>query len=156
MGARRRREQDGGGDAAGGTAPRRSAGEVRVDKRPGLLTFAAIMMLVIGSYQVVVGISEIGNSTWILNLTNDWRGPGLLVWGLVDVVVGAMALYASRDILRGGRVGQFLGFLFAAVGVLKWLIFLPATPALAVVIIVLDVLIIYGLAHNSDYFETSL
>jgi len=114
------------------------------------------MMLVIGSYQVVVGISEIGNSTWILNLTNDWRGPGLLVWGLVDVVVGAMALYASRDILRGGRVGQFLGFLFAAVGVLKWLIFLPATPALAVVIIVLDVLIIYGLAHNSDYFETSL
>ena len=153
MGARRR-EQDVGGDAAGGTAARRSAGEVWVDKRPGLVTFAAIMMLAIGSYQVVVGISESVNSTWILNLTNDWRGAGLVFVGLIDIVVGAMALYASRHILRGGRVGQFLGFLFAAVSVLKWLIFLPATPVLAVVIIVLDVLVIYGLAHNSDYFET--
>ena len=64
-----------------------------------------------------------------------------------------MALYAGIDILRGGRVGQFLGFLFAAIGVFRWLIFLTATPVLAVVIIALDVLIIYGLAHNSDYFE---
>jgi hypothetical protein len=30
-----------------------------------------------------------------------------------------------------------------------------ATPVLAVVIIALDVLVIYGLAHYSDYFEAA-
>lgn len=153
MGARRRDQKDVGGDAAGGTTARRSAGEVWTDKRPGLVTFAAIMMLVMGSFQVVVALSEIVNSTWILNLTSDWLGARLLFWGLVDIGIAALALYAGVDILRGGRLGQFLGYLFAGIGVLRWLIYLTATPVLAVVIIALDVLVIYGLAHNSDYFE---
>ena len=149
-----RRDQDMGGDAAGGTAARRGAGEVWVDKRPGLVTFAAIMMLIVGSFQVLVAISELVNSTWLLNLTSDWVGARLLFWGLVDIGVAALALYAGVDILRGGRLGLVLGYLFAGLGVLRWLLYVTATPVLAVVIIALDVLVIYGLAHNSDYFET--
>jgi hypothetical protein len=147
MGAQR--DQD-----VGGTAARRSAGEVGVNQRPGLVTFAAIMMLVIGSFQVVVAISEILNSTWLLNLTEAWVGAGLLVWGLIDLIVAGMALYAGIEILRGGRGGQLLGFLFAGVGILRWLIYVTATPVLAVVIIALDVLVIYALAHTSEYFES--
>ena len=153
MGARR--EQDvGGGVPPAATPPRRSAGEVWEDKRPGLVTFAAIMMLIMGSFQVLVALSEIVHSTWLLNLTNDWLGARLLFWGLVDIGVAVLALSAGINILRGGRLGQIGGFLFAGLGVLRWLIYVTATPVLAVVIIALDVLVIYGLAHNSDYFET--
>jgi hypothetical protein len=81
MGGRRRDQDDVGRDPRGGTAARHGAGGVRTDKRPGLVTFAAVMMLVIGSFQVLVAISEIVNSTWILNLTNDWLGPWLLLGG---------------------------------------------------------------------------
>jgi hypothetical protein len=137
-----RRNQDVAGDIA------------RMDRRPGLVTFAAIMMIIIGSFQVLVGISEVVNSTWILNLTNDWVGARLLFWGLVDICVAALALYAGIDILRGGRLGQFLGYVFAGLGVLRWLVYVTATPVLAVVIIALDVLVIYGLAHHADYFDT--
>jgi len=140
MGARR--DQDVAGGIAG------------MDRRPGLVTFAAIIMIIMGSFQVLVAISEIVNSTWLLNLTNDWVGARLLFWGLVDICVAALALYAGIDILRGGRLGQFLGYLFAGLGVLRWLVYVTATPVLAVVIIALDVLVIYGLAHHSDYFET--
>jgi hypothetical protein len=152
MGARR--DQDVGGVAARGTGARRGAGDGWVDKRPGLVTFAAIMMLIMGSFQVLVVISEIVNSTWLLNLTDDWIGARFLFWGLVDIGVAALALYAGINILRGGRLGQLLGYLFAGLGVLRWLLYTTATPVLAVVIIALDVLIIYGLAHNTDYFET--
>src|SRR4051794_7963125 len=147
------RNQNVGGDAAGGTAARRRTGAVWADTRPGLVTFAAIMMLVMGSFQVLVAISEIVNSTWILNLTNDWLGARLLFWGLVDIGVAALGLYAGVDILRGGRLGQLLGYLFAGLGVLRWLVYVTATPVLTVVVIALDVLVIYALAHNSEYFE---
>jgi hypothetical protein len=131
------------------------AGEVGAYRRPGLVTFAAIMMLVMGGFQVVVAISEIVNSTWILNLTNDWLGARLLFWGLVDAGIAVLALYAGVDILRGGRLGQIGGYLFAGLSILRWLVYVTATPVLAVVIIALDVLVIYGLAHYSDYFEAA-
>ena len=122
-------------------------------RRPGLVTFAAIMMLVIGVFHILVAISEIVNSTWILNLTNDWLGARLLFWGLVDAGVAVLALYAGADILRGGRLGQIGDYLFAGLGILRWLVYVTATPMLAVVIIALGVLVIYGLSHHSDYFE---
>ena len=154
MGARRREQEDVGGDAARGTAARRRAAEVGADKkRPGLVTFAAIMMLVMGSFQLLVVISEVTTSTWLLNLPNDWLYARLLLWALVDLGLAALALYGGFDILRGGSLGQFLGYVYAGLGVLRWLIYLTATPVLAVVIIALDVLVIYGLAENSDYFE---
>ena len=46
-----------------------------------------------------------------------------------------------------------MGYAFAALGVIRWLFYIPVSPVLAVVIIVLDVLIIYGLARHSDYSE---
>ena len=103
----------------------------------------------------MVAISEIVNSTWILNLTNDWIGARLLFWGLVDAGIAVLALYAGVDILRGGRLGQIGGYLFAGLGILRWLVYVTATPVLAVVLIALDVLVIYGLAHHSDYFEAA-
>jgi hypothetical protein len=112
------------------------------------------MMLIMGSFQVLVAISEIVNSTWLLNLTNDWIGTRLLFWGLIDLCVAALALYAGIAILRGSRLGLFMGYLFAGLGVLRWLVYITATPVLAVVIIALGVLVIYGLAHHSDYFES--
>jgi hypothetical protein len=149
-----RRDQDMVGATAGGPAVGGSAGGVRVDKRPGLITFAAIMMLVVGGFHILVALSEIVNSTWILNLTNDWIGASLLLWGLIDLGVAALALYAGIDILRGGSFGLVLGYVFAGLGILRWLVYLSATPVVGVVIIALDVLVIYGLAHHSDYFET--
>ena len=81
------------------------------------------------------------------------RRKAPLFWGLVDAGVAVLALYADVDILRGGRLGQIGGYLFAGLGILRWLVYVTATPMLAVVIIALGVLVIYGLSHHSDYFE---
>jgi hypothetical protein len=75
----------------------------------------------------------------------------LIVWGIVDLIVGLVALYAGGSILRGGTYGWIVGYTFAALGIIRWLFYIPVSPVLAVVIILLDVLIIYGLAKHSDY-----
>jgi hypothetical protein len=38
-------------------------------------------------------------------------------------------------------------------GAIRWLFYIPVTPVLAIVIIVLDVLIIYGRATHSNYSQ---
>jgi len=53
--------------------------------------------------------------------------------------------------LRGGTFGWIVGYTFATLGIIRWLFYISVSPVLAVVIIVLDVLTIYGLAKHSDY-----
>jgi hypothetical protein len=35
--------------------------------------------------------------------------------------------------------------------IIRWLIYIPVSPVLAVVVIVLDLLVIYGLVEHADY-----
>jgi hypothetical protein len=122
--------------------------------RPGLVTFAAAMMFILGGFHVVLAISEFANSTWVLSrLDVELFIPILIIWGIIDLVIGLIALFAGISILRGGAFGWFMGGLVAILGAVRWLFYIPVSPVLAVVIIVLDVLVIYGLAKHMDYLQ---
>jgi hypothetical protein len=121
--------------------------------RPGLVTFAAVMMFVLGGFHVLLAISEFASSTWVLSrLDVELFIPILLLWGVIDLVIGAVALFAGASILRGGAFGWVMGWAFAGLGAIRWLFFVPVSPVLAVVVIALDVLVIYGLTKHADYF----
>jgi hypothetical protein len=120
--------------------------------RPGLLTYAAIMMFVLGGFHILLAISEFANSTWVSSrLDIELFIPILLVWGIVDLIIGAIALYAGVSLLRGGTFGLATGYIFAMLGVIRWLFYIPVSPVLAVVVIVLSMLVIYALVENAEY-----
>jgi hypothetical protein len=122
--------------------------------RPGLLTYAAIMMFALGGFHILLAISEFANSTWVLSRLDIERFiPILFIWGVIDLIIGSTALYSGYSILRGGAFGLITGFVFAALGAIRWLFYIPVSPVLAVVIIALDALVIYGLSEHSDYFQ---
>ena len=76
-------------------------------------------------------------------------------WGVLDAIIAFIALYAGIDILRGGAYGLVMGYLFAILGAIRWLFFIPAAPILAVAVVALCVMVVYGLAKHSDYFEAA-
>ena len=121
-----------------------------------MLTYAAIMMFVLGGFHILLAISEFANSTWVLSrLDIELFIPILFVWGIVDLIIGAIALYAGFSILSGGKFGWFMGYTFATVGIIRWLFYIPVAPVLAVAVIVLAMLVIYGLVKHTDYFQAS-
>jgi hypothetical protein len=123
--------------------------------RPGLVTYAAIMLFTLGGFHLLVAISEFADSTWVLSrLDVELFIPILLIWGIVDLLIGAIALYAGFSILSGGKFGWFMGYTFATVGIIRWLFYIPVAPVLAVAVIVLAMLVIYGLVKHTDYFQT--
>jgi hypothetical protein len=124
--------------------------------RPGLVTYAAIMMLTLGGFHILVAISEFANSTWVLSrLDVQLFIPILLIWGIIDLIIGAIALYAGVSTLRGGAFGWIMGYTFAILGIIRWLFYIPVAPVLAVVVVVLNMLVIYALVQHSDYFQDS-
>ena len=117
-----------------------------------MLTYAAIMMFVLGGFHILLAISEFANSTWVLSrLDIELFIPILFIWGIIDLVIGAIALYAGFSILRGNAMGFLTGFVFATFGVIRWLFYIPVSPVLAVVVIALNALVIYGLVEHADY-----
>jgi len=112
------------------------------------------MMFVVGGFHILLAMSEIARVAWVpSSLVTVPVIQALVIWGIIDLIIGLIALYAGASILRGGAFGWIVGYTFAALGVIRWLFYIPVSPVLAVVIIVLDVLIIYGLAKHSDYSE---
>jgi hypothetical protein len=124
--------------------------------RPGLLQFAALMMFALGGFHILLAISEFANSTWVLTrLDIELVIPILLIWGIIDLIIGSIALYAGYSILSGGTFGWIMGYIFATLGIIRWLFHIPVSPVLAVVVIALNALVIYGLVKHTDYFQAS-
>ena len=122
--------------------------------RSGWLTYAAIMMFVLGGFHILLALSEFANSTWAQSrLDIEVFIPILFIWGIVDLVIGAIAVYAGVSILRGGTFGFFAGSTFAGLGIVRWLIYVPVSPVLAVVVIALNALVLYGLVEHKDYYS---
>ena len=78
-----------------------------------------------------------------------------VIWGVLDLLIALIALYAGIDLLRGGTFGIAMGYLFAGLGAIRWLFVIPAAPILAVVIIALCVMVIYALATYSEYAQSA-
>ncbi len=121
-------------------------------RRPGLVTFAAIMMFVLAGFELTFALVEFWNATWIAFSAYGSFGGHLWLWGILDALFALVAFYAGADLLRGGSYGQIVGILIAGFSAIRWFFYLPAAPWIAAVIIAVDIVIIYGLIANADYF----
>jgi hypothetical protein len=124
-------------------------------RRPGLVTFAAIMLFIVGAFQIVFAISEFANAVWITSATYGTFGGYLWLWAILDLLLAIIPIYAGYDLLRGGQFGFIVGVVLAGISAVRWFFYLPAQPVLALVVIGVDVLIIYGLTASVDYFRGS-
>src|SRR5215216_4783497 len=124
--------------------------------RPGLITFAAVMMFALGGFHVLLAISEFANSTWALSrLDIVLFIQILIIWGIIDLIIGLIALFGGVSIFRGGDFGWVVGFVFATMAIIRWLFYIPVSPGLAGGVIVLNALVIYGLCKHLDYFDST-
>ena len=122
-------------------------------RRPGMLTFAAVMMFVVAGFELLSALLAFAGTGWWVTSTGDLVYANFVFWGIVDLIVALIALYAGIDLLRGGAFGVVMGYLFAVVAAVRWFFVIPAAPVVAVVVIALCVMVIYGLAKYSDHFE---
>ena len=128
---------------------------VATHRRPGMLTFAAIMMFVVAGLEALSALLAFAGTGWWVTEAGNLVYANFVFWGFLDAIIALIALIAGIDILRGGTYGLIVGYVFAIIGAVRWLFVIPAAPVLAVVIVALCVMVIYGLAKYSDYFEES-
>ena len=123
--------------------------------RPGLVTFAAIMMFVAGGFELVWALVEFANAAWLSSVTYGTFSGYLWLWAILDLVLAAAIFYAGFDILRGGSFGRLFGVIVACISAVRWFFYIPASPWLSIVAIAVDVLIIYALVAHEEFFHAA-
>jgi hypothetical protein len=131
----------------------RSGGAVA--RRPGMLTFAAVIMFMVAGFEVLSALLAFAGTGWWVTDMGNLVYTNFVLWGIVDLVIALIALYAGIDLLRGGAFGIAMGYLFAGLGAIRWLFVIPAAPILAVVVIALCVMVIHALATHPEYSQST-
>jgi hypothetical protein len=122
-----------------------------VEHRPGMITFAAVVMFMVAGFEALSALLAFAGTGWWVTDAGNLVYANFILWGIVDSIIALIALYAGIDLLRGGEFGRVMAYIFAVVGVIRWLFVIPAAPVLSVVVIALCVMVIYALAKHSDY-----
>ena len=124
-----------------------------MEVRSGWWTFAGIMVLVGGFLNAFDGLVAITHTRYIerniggsLPITNDVK-----TWGWVALIIGVIMLFAGFGILSGANWARVIGIFVASVNLIFQFAYLDHNPFWAFTMIVIDILIIYGLAgHRAD------
>ena len=84
-----------------------------LESRRGWVVFAAIVMLSVGFLRLISGISYLADSHKVNDLTLGLFGDNLWAWGLWDLGIAILALWAGYSLLANGRFGRVVAYIWA-------------------------------------------
>ena len=123
-------------------------------RHSGWVTFAGIVVLVVGVYHVLSGIGALTKDDTIQSQTADVLfGISVTAWGWFWLLLGALQALAGYLILQRNEWGRWLGMTMAGLSALFTVFVIFVFPLWAVTVLALDCLVLYALATQVDDFN---
>ena len=120
-------------------------------RRPGWLTFAAIVMISVGILRIIAAISYFGDSAKVNDLSGGVFGDQIFLWGIFDLIIAAFALWGGYALLSGDMFGRVLGYIWAGVVLIQSFLILRYAPWFGIAAIALATLVMYALSVTSEW-----
>jgi hypothetical protein len=124
-------------------------------RRPGWLTFAAVVMFAVGFLRVISAIYYFADSTRVANVTAGAFGDHLFLWGLWDLLIAALAVWAGYSLLGGNTFGRVVGYAWAILVIVQSFLILAYAPWFGFAALILSTLVIIALSSTSEWRETT-
>jgi hypothetical protein len=115
------------------------------------LTFAGVLMIILGVFQAIEGLVALFNSDFYLV-----GADGLVVnvdfgvWAWVHLLIGVAAAAAGAGLLKGNMAARVFTVVLAFLSAVVNLAFIAAFPLWATVAITIDVIVIYAVIVHGD------
>jgi hypothetical protein len=110
----------------------------------GLVTFAGVMLMIAAVLNTVYGIAAISKAHVFVANAHYVFG-NLSTWGWFVLALGLAQFFAAFAIWRGVAWGRWFGVASASINAILQTFWIPAFPILAITILTLDIIAIYGL-----------
>ena len=103
--------------------PARSAGG-RQGEGEWMIIFAAVLLAVVGVFNLIDGIAAIANSHIFIANAHYVVGD-LRAWGWVALILGAVLVLAATGVMAGNQVARWFAVAAIALDVIGQMIFFP-------------------------------
>ena len=121
--------------------------------RTGWIMLAVIVMFSVGIFRILSGISYLADSHKLNNFTSGLFGDNMWAWGIWDLGIAAIAIWAAFSLLGGGEFGRVIAYIWAILVIVNSFAIMGIAPWFAVAMLTLAVLVIYGLASTPTTSE---
>ena len=120
------------------------------EKGAGWLVFAAVVLVVVGFFNAVLGITMIaGDEIYVTARDSGTVVVGNVTgWGWVLLVIGVLEVFAGFGVLTRSQLARWFGIVMATLAALGNIpVIFGRHPIYSFVVVLLAVLVIYGLAQ---------
>ncbi len=91
----------------------------------GFSMFAAIMLMINGSFQIIAGLTGIFENEFYVRTPNYFLEFDASAWGWIHLIWGVLVLIGGFGVLQGSLWGRTLGVIGAAGSMLVAFAFIP-------------------------------
>jgi hypothetical protein len=115
------------------------------ETRSGWVTFAGVMLFMVGVLNIIYGIAAIGDSSFFVQ-DQKYILSNLNTWGWVTLILGVLQLGAAFSLWSGNLYGRMVAIFVASLGAIAALLAIPAYPFWSLAIFALNIIIIHQVA----------
>jgi hypothetical protein len=120
----------------------------------GWVAFIGILMTIAGFFQGLMGLlAALGGNFFVVDAGSLYLFNAM-TWGWIHLLVGILLVIAGLSVLKGNAFGRTIGTILAIISLVGSLALVAATPIWSSIIIVIDVLIIYGLVAKGGQLKS--
>jgi uncharacterized membrane protein HdeD (DUF308 family) len=120
----------------------------------GWVVFSGILLLVVGTLNIVEGIAAIGNAHFFVGNAAYIVGT-LNTWGWIILCIGAAQVAVSIGIFARSQFSRWAGVTFLTLNILAQLLMLPAYPFWSLALFALDIIAVFGLVVYGGRLESA-
>jgi len=118
------------------------------DRAAGWLVFAGVLILLLGTINIIDGISAIGRAHFYVANARYVFGD-LNTWGWVALCLGVAQLAVGFGIFVKNQFARWTGVVVLGLNAIAQLLMMPSYPFWSLAIFAIDIVAIYGLvAHG--------
>jgi hypothetical protein len=122
------------------------------DRGYGWVTFAGVLLLIIGTINFIEGLAAISNAHFFVHNTNYVAGS-LKTWGWVVLCIGVIQWVAGMGVFVRNQLARWIGVVVLAANAIVQLLMMPAYPFWSLAIFAADILALYGLIAYGKRIE---
>ena len=114
----------------------------------GWIAFAGVMLFILGSLNAFWGLAGIVNDEVVIVGGHGSLIFDITTWGWVHRILGSLVALAGLGLMTGNATARVAGIFLVALNAIAQIVWFPAAPLWAFLMIILDTVILYQLTMN--------
>jgi hypothetical protein len=118
--------------------------------RNGWLTYAAVMMFVAAGLYTLWALNLWADAAWLSDISNGILGDERWLWGIFDIAMAALFVFAGKSLLDGRSFGRWVAVAAASIAIIRWFYWMAFAPFLGLTVVLMMFLVLYGVLVTWD------